>query len=233
MTTYISLDNLTLYDTLIKQYIAQSGGGGTSITNLYFGECTDVASTTVKNVVCSNFTLQAGCLLLVHFTNTNYKVGLSLNVNNTGNIPIYVFNQQTASTFAVQWRKDEIVMFQYDGTKWNILNKDVILFNDSTGVGSGNINFTKSLAEFSYIDIIFTDGVREYSQRVYAPSSGKYTSLFRIFNGAATSQYIESLMVSFASNTRITLSSGCQSTLTTRVTTASSQLIKIIEIRGR
>ena len=225
MTDYISLDNLTLYDSLIKQYINAGGN-----TNIYFGECSTGNTTATKVVTCNGYALSAGSIIIVHFTNNQQSLlALKLNVNSTGAKSVRIFNKVTSTSYSVNWCNDDRVIFQYDGTYWNVIGKEAIIYYNSSGVGTGNITLQRSLAYFNYIDIIFTDGTRSYSSRVYNPS-GKTTSIQRVVNNTTT-QYLDSMMLTLGTTT-ITIGNSRQSVLTNSVSSNNTQTLKITEIRG-
>ena len=70
-----------------------------NVQNSYFGTCSSTSASTTKSVVCSNFSLGVGNIIVVQFANANTNVDtVQLNVNNTTNIPIFVANAVTSTT---------------------------------------------------------------------------------------------------------------------------------------
>ena len=65
-----------------------SGGGSTTVSNIYFGECNTAGDVQAKNVSIPGFTLTNGARVCIKFTNTNTIYSPTLNINNTGAFPI-------------------------------------------------------------------------------------------------------------------------------------------------
>ena len=84
---------------------------------IWYGTCSNAASTTAKTVTCSGFVLKTGETIAVKFTNTNTVAAPTLNVNGTGAISIKTVSGGTDSLVGL-WRAGEVVIFTYDGTNW-------------------------------------------------------------------------------------------------------------------
>ena len=98
----------------INEVIDNLGSGG-SITTWY-GTCSTGASTAVKEVVCSGFTLALGAIIVVSFSQGNTAATPKLNVNSTGDKSIYVGNgTPNATTNTLKWTADTWMLFVYDG----------------------------------------------------------------------------------------------------------------------
>lgn len=100
----------------------------TTVYRLYNGTCTtepDVAtkivSTTVQDwaEVGSGTFPKQGWSVKIKMDNENIVETPSLNVNGTGAISV-----KTSGTNSVLWEADSIVIFQYDGTNWVIIEDD-------------------------------------------------------------------------------------------------------------
>lgn len=118
---------------------------------------------------------------------------------------------------------------QYDALIKQYINGGTTLFESASGVNSGTLNLSGNLANFNFIDIIFTDGTRYYSSRVYNPS-GKTTSIHRVVNNSST-QYLDSTMLTL-NTTTITIGNSRQTVITNSVSSSNTRTLKITEIRG-
>lgn len=89
-----------------------------------FGTCTTAADARVKVVTIYNFVLTVGGIIGVKFTNTNtYSATadnkICLNVNGTGEKPIYYSNGYTAGTETrIYGIANRTFFYMYDGTNW-------------------------------------------------------------------------------------------------------------------
>lgn len=98
------------------------------------------------------------------------------------------------------------------------------LYSNSTGKGQNtSVPLSSSAANFDYLDIIFTDGNRQYTSRLYDPD-GKSFSLFRSVCSGST-VYQNTLMGS-VSGTSISLGTEASSI------TTSSATLKVIGVKG-
>jgi len=91
-----------------------------SIASTLYGTCTTAASTAAKVVTCPDFTtLITGVSITVKFQYANTAASPTLNVNGTGNVPIYY--KGTTAPGAVpmsSWQANTVVTFIYDGSAW-------------------------------------------------------------------------------------------------------------------
>lgn len=92
------------------------GGDGKPL----YGTCSTTASTAAKVVTCSDVTtLYAGLTIMVNFSTANSATGeISLNVNNTGAVPVYAEGAITGSSNYFLWAANVSIIFVYDGTGW-------------------------------------------------------------------------------------------------------------------
>lgn len=87
--------------------------GNVNIRNWY-GTCNSATASTTKYVTCADYTHVEGAILCVRFTTASTASVLSLDVNNTGELPVSVGGVQTNSTTNVlKWSQDTYVYFQY------------------------------------------------------------------------------------------------------------------------
>lgn len=104
-----------------KLWSVPGSGGGASGSSRYYGTCLTAAGTTAKTVtVDSAFTLIAGVMVTVKFTNTNSASSPTLNVNSTGAKSLMQYGTTAVSTAAATsgWQAGAVVSFTYDGTNW-------------------------------------------------------------------------------------------------------------------
>ena len=97
--------------------LKENGTGG----GAFYGVCSTAADTVAKTVtVEGNFTLKEGAMVAVKFTNANSIASPTLNVNGTGDIPIYRYGTTTASTSTTVsgWVAGAVQVFVYDGAGW-------------------------------------------------------------------------------------------------------------------
>ena len=97
--------------------LKESGTGG----GAFYGVCDTAADTVAKTVtVEGNFTLKEGAMVAVKFTYANSIASPTLNVNGTGDIPIYRYGTTAASTSTTVsgWVAGAVQVFVYDGAGW-------------------------------------------------------------------------------------------------------------------
>lgn len=91
-------------------------------TNIAYCTCSTAADTAAKIVTVvgnDNWTLQAGAIILVKFTNTNTASSVTLNVNSTGAKSIYYSNAViTNNSPIIGGYAGRNHMYVYDGTYW-------------------------------------------------------------------------------------------------------------------
>ena len=99
-----------------------TGGVSTnhSIASTLYGTCITESDAAAKIVTCNDFTtLIAGVSITVKFTNSNSAENPTLNVNGTGNVPIYYKNTLTPGAAPMSsWQAGTVVTFTYDGNAW-------------------------------------------------------------------------------------------------------------------
>lgn len=197
----------------------------------WYGTSDTADGTAGKTATINNFRLMKGATVDITFSKPQTSLqALTLNVNSTAAKAIYAHDSACSATYCIQWGAGETLRFVFSGSYWYVLNRDVVLYRDPTGVNANSsLTLSKSAANFSWLDFIYTDGSRTYSDRLYQPD-GKATSLMRMVN-SGTVQYVDSLMVS-VSGTSVTTGNGMQSLLDSGVFSDTNCHINIIEIRG-
>lgn len=90
------------------------------IASALYGLCTTPGGTAAKVVSLSDFdTLITGVSIVVKFSQANTAANPTMNVNGTGDVPIYVYGStKPGTTAATSWASNSIVTFTYDGTNW-------------------------------------------------------------------------------------------------------------------
>jgi hypothetical protein len=92
---------------------------GNSAMHMWYGTCSTAAATAAKVVECEGFTLSTNARISVKFTNYSTTSGITLNVNNTGDITAYWYG--TTAVPARAWITNQVVDFEYDGSAWQML----------------------------------------------------------------------------------------------------------------
>ena len=124
-------------DTTYESKTAASGGTDVSLvttgekytwnnksnhpTATYYGECASDADTVAKVVTVADttFSLQIGTIVGVRFTNTNSATSVTLNVNSTGDYPIWYSNAEyTASSAYITGYANATTCYMFNGTHW-------------------------------------------------------------------------------------------------------------------
>ncbi len=102
------------------QAVGTASGGGGDGASVFYGTCDTAASSSVKVVVCEEFTsahLVAGTVLNVRFTYAQtYNGAPTLNVNSTGAKNIKRVGTTNAARY--EWVAGEVLQFVYDGSYW-------------------------------------------------------------------------------------------------------------------
>lgn len=102
--------------------VETSGGAIHPIGSTLYGVCSSSASTAAKVVTLGNFdTLLTGVTIHVKFVNGNTAASPTLNVNSTGDIPIYAYGTSApGNTASASWAANSMVSLTYDGTAWRM-----------------------------------------------------------------------------------------------------------------
>ena len=93
----------------------------------YYGTCPTQASTNAKVVTLDvdndNFTMKAGVMISVLFSNANTAASPTLNVNNKGAVAVKVFGTTNASASPRAWEAGEVVTFVHNGSYWMMVGR--------------------------------------------------------------------------------------------------------------
>ena len=114
----------------------------------YRGTCTTAATTAAKVVTCTNFTLTTGVSITVYNSQKNTSSGaLTLNVNSTGAITIYVAGAATSSSNQLLWTAGSSITYVYDGTYWRVNDYAGTLYGSTCTVSPGTAAKTTEVEE--------------------------------------------------------------------------------------
>lgn len=95
----------------------------------YYGTCTTQASTNAKVVTLDvdndNFTMKAGVMISVLFSNANTAASPTLNVNNKGAVAIMEYGTTNVSASPRAWEAGEVVSFVHNGTYWMTVGRKI------------------------------------------------------------------------------------------------------------
>lgn len=96
-----------------------------SLSPTYYGTCATAAATGAKVVECPGFTLTKGARVAVKFTNSQTynattAAPLTLNVNNTGAVPVMRIGTTVLPRY--MWQAGPVVEFVYDGTNYTMID---------------------------------------------------------------------------------------------------------------
>lgn len=100
---------------------APAGGGGSGTKTAWFGTCPTAQNVAAKVVTTSSgdFSLTAGSIVFVKFTNRLYTANTTLNVDGTGAVTI---KQNGAAPQMDIWQAGETIGFCYDGTNFEMID---------------------------------------------------------------------------------------------------------------
>ena len=130
---YVTDDNTETFQSWREAMNATTNSNMTKIdsilaarTKIYTGSCTTAASTAAKTVTLDDstgFSLTAGVMVVVRFTNGNTATTPTLNVNSSGAKTIAIPSSATAYTTGNgttynTWGARESILFTYTGAYW-------------------------------------------------------------------------------------------------------------------
>ena len=84
----------------------------------YRGTCSTAAGTAAKVVPCTGFALATGATVEVYCSTANTADVPTLNVNSTGNKPIWINGAVASASNPCKWLAGDTVTFTYDGTRF-------------------------------------------------------------------------------------------------------------------
>ena len=104
------------------QYIWYEGSWTATGTesSVQYGTCNTQAAVAAKTVLVNDFALEVGATIYVKFTNANTAQDPTLNVSNSGALPITLYGSTNAGTNddTDGWYAGAVISFTYDGTSW-------------------------------------------------------------------------------------------------------------------
>lgn len=123
-------------------------------TKSKYGTCATAAATAAKVVTQAEFSLVAGVIIGVSFTNVNTAVSPTLNVNGTGAKAIYCNGSASLAT-----KIPKMAAFLYDGTYYQLLNPiyvatDVLLSSTVQGYYGGLTSVEAALKNYVKKDTV-------------------------------------------------------------------------------
>ena len=127
----------------------------------HFGTCDSSASEQNKIVSCSNYSLSTGSKISVKFSNTNTASSPTLNVNETGAIPIYYRGNNINAGYLIS---NSIRDFVYDGSVYQIIGDLEPLVNDGNPTGTVIQIVGKSAPEHYLVCNGTTYNISNYSE---------------------------------------------------------------------
>ena len=141
-------------DLTTKQYV-----DGIVATAPYFGVCSD--SDVTRSVTVNNgFVLAEGVMINVFFEVASTS-GATLNVNNTGAYPIYIYGSQAVSnSIAWGWREGQLVELVFHDSKWYVQNQ---YFNNAGTINAGLMT-SSHVTKLSSLDPNSTTPIRLTNQ---------------------------------------------------------------------
>lgn len=119
LATGTKIAEISINGTSTDVYAPTGGGSGTKTA--WYGTCPTAENVAAKVVTTSSgdFSLTAGSIVFVKFTNRLYTANTTLNVDGTGAVTI---KQNGAAPHLDIWQAGETVGFCYDGTNFEMID---------------------------------------------------------------------------------------------------------------
>ena len=118
---YISDNNTDLHP--ISGGAGADGANGLTSGGYGFVVCETDGATAAMTIAAENYTLAEGTGIIVKFTNNNTAANPTLNINNTGDIPIYYNGTPIKAEYITSNR---FLQLMYDGTYYQVVG-DILL----------------------------------------------------------------------------------------------------------
>ena len=174
-TTAITGESLSLYWThnaedesnQTRAVLELAIGDKTVSHTIWHGRCLELANEAAKTVSASGFKLSKNVIVKVEMRYANTADKPTLNVNATGAKPI-----EASGSYTSKWIAGSVVVFQYDGTKWIIIedaaDNNTTVFSINT---SEYTEGTKILWRVKTMGIInvYSDWSVQRTVDIYAP----------------------------------------------------------------
>ena len=142
------IDNLTVYELFRNSN--------------FFGVCETAGATADKEVQIADFELAAGVTAMVKFKYSNTATSPTLNISNTGAIPIC--GEEPGAE--VRWEEWDVIPFTYDGTYWQMTS--------NPGVKVDQIPISTSASDYRVL-LGKTADNEQHLEEVYKANNFRYT----------------------------------------------------------
>lgn len=181
-------------------YISQisvDGGSPLPIASRLYGTCSTLANVSAKVVLCPDFDqLINGVTIRIEFTYSNTAANATLNVNQTGTIPIYQHGTTpVGSDEGSSWKPGSVVAFTYNGSAWMMNGSASPTLSPVATSGSYN-----DLADKPVLSNVATSG--SYNDLTDKPSIPTATSQLTNDSHFATESFVNQ---AFAANDAMVL----------------------------
>ncbi len=196
-----------------------------------YGTCATAAATAAKVVTQAEFSLVAGVVIAVMFTNTNTAASPTLNVNTTGVKAIYCNGVAAASN-----QVPKIGFFQYDGTYFQLLNPAIPIGTvpiSKGGTGSTTLAAARTalgiLDNFNYnyrayttdtVDKTFVVPAGVTKIRIWGCAAGGQSN--GVGGGGMAGEYVAGTEYTVTPGSTLVITVGSGNTVVTNVTPALS-----------
>lgn len=139
----------------------------TTYTNLTLGQgygtCSTAASTVEKAVTMSGYTLLAGGIVAVKFTNA-LCASATMNIDTKGAKPIYIKGEAVTADNAAAVSAGDLAYFMYDGTAYHFLGTDRAATNPIVNITRSGTTFTATRLDGSTFTFTQQDNNTTYTQ---------------------------------------------------------------------
>ena len=153
----------------------------TDIRRAFYGTCSTAANESAKTVTLAStdgWSLTAGVIVGVYFSNSNTASSVTLNVNGSGAKSIYYNNAAyTGNSTAVTGYAKRVNYYMYDGTYWVFLSNGIIDSNNAVTQTATTTNSDYEVLFSATADNSNrTEGARKNSNLTFNPSTGNLTT---------------------------------------------------------
>lgn len=135
--------------------------------HVYYAVCSTAGSTADKVATCAGYTLTVGSCVMVYFENSNSAsvTDLTLDVNNTGAKPIYIYRNAGSTSIppAPAYLPQGVIPAWYNGNQWVLLTNTDYFVQQSDTTMNGDLR------------LLLSYGANDTSQVFSVRKSGKIT----------------------------------------------------------
>lgn len=137
-----------------------------------------------------------GVTIAVTFSLNSTADVLKLNVNSTGEKPVYYDNLATASTNRFRWKSGSTITFQYDGTNWVILRYESReYFTCSTAESTAAKTTTDAAGSFvlcrgTTVNVYFSKANTAAGPGLNVGATGGFAMYYKNAKTSASNQYL-------------------------------------------